>query len=299
MIMRIGFIGLGIMGKPMAINLVHADYELVVFNRSPQAVAALVAEGARAANSPQQVAEQADVVLTMLPKGPDVLSVVEGERGLLAGAHAGLTLIDMSSIAPGVSQQIGGLLEEQGVGMLDAPVSGGEPGAIDGTLAFMVGGPQDLFDRYRDVLGVMGSSVTRVGELGAGNTAKLANQVIVAVNIAALSEALVLAHQAGVDPRGVVDAIRGGLAGSKVLEQKAEKMLTDEFAPGFRIDLHTKDLNNALETAHSVGAALPLAAAVREMMTAISNDGHLRDDHSSLLAYYERLAGTALADLAE
>ena len=159
----------------------------------------------------------------------------------------------------------------------------------------MVGGPEDVFNTYRPVLEVMGGSVTRVGDLGAGNTAKLANQAIVAVNIAVLGEALVLAKQAGVDPRGVADAIRGGLAGSKVLEQKAEKMLADEFAPGFRINLHIKDLNNALETGHAVGASLPLTAAVREMMTAIANDGHLLHDHSSLLAFYERLAGTALA----
>ena len=293
--MRIGFIGLGIMGKPMAINLLGAGHELVVSNRSPEPVAELVSHGARGAGTAREVAEQVELV----PNGPQVLEVVEGdngEDGVLAGAHEGMALIDMSSIAPGVSQHVGELLAAKGVPMLDAPVSGGEPGAIEGSLAFMVGGPQDVFDTYRPVLEVMGSSVTRVGDLGAGNTAKLANQAIVAVNIAVLGEALVLAKQAGVDPRGVVDAIRGGLAGSKVLEQKAEKMLADEFAPGFRINLHIKDLNNALETGHAVGASLPLTAAVREMMTAIANDGHLLHDHSSLLAFYEGLAGTALAD---
>ena len=297
--MRIGFIGLGIMGKPMAINLLGAGHELVVSNRSPEPVAELVSHGARGAGTAREVAEQVELVLTMVPNGPQVLEVVEGdngEDGVLAGAHEGMALIDMSSIAPGVSQHVGELLAAKGVPMLDAPVSGGEPGAIEGSLAFMVGGPQDVFDTYRPVLEVMGSSVTRVGDLGAGNTAKLANQAIVAVNIAVLGEALVLAKQAGVDPRGVVDAIRGGLAGSKVLEQKAEKMLADEFAPGFRINLHIKDLNNALETGHAVGASLPLTAAVREMMTAIANDGHLLHDHSSLLAFYEGLAGTALAD---
>ena len=294
--MRIGFIGLGIMGKPMAINLLKAGHELVVSNRSPEPVAELVSHGARGAGTAREVAEQVELVLTMVPDGPQVLQVVCGDDGVLAGAHDGLTLIDMSSIAPGVSQHVGELLAAKGVPMLDAPVSGGEPGAIEGSLAFMVGGPEDVFNTYRPVLEVMGSSVTRVGDLGAGNTAKLANQAIVAVNIAVLGEALVLAKQAGVDPRGVVDAIRGGLAGSKVLEQKAEKMLADEFAPGFRINLHIKDLNNALETGHAVGASLPLTAAVREMMTAIANDGHLLHDHSSLLAFYERLAGTALAD---
>ena len=297
--MRIGFIGLGIMGRPMAINLLKAGHELVVSNRSPEPVAELVSHGARGAGTAREVAEQVELVLTMVPNGPQVLEVVEGdngEDGVLAGAHEGMAFIDMSSIAPGVSQHVGELLAAKGVPMLDAPVSGGEPGAIEGSLAFMVGGPEDVFNTYRPVLEVMGGSVTRVGDLGAGNTAKLANQAIVAVNIAVLGEALVLAKRAGVDPRGVVDAIRGGLAGSKVLEQKAEKMLADEFAPGFRINLHIKDLNNALETGHAVGASLPLTAAVREMMTAIANDGPLLHDHSSLLAFYEGLAGTALAD---
>ena len=294
--MKIGFIGLGIMGKPMAKNLLAAGHELVVNNRSPEPVAELVALGAAAADTAREVAEQVELVLTMVPDGPQVLQVVCGDDGVLAGAHDGLTLIDMSSIAPAVSQQVGELLAAKGVAMLDAPVSGGEPGAIEGSLAFMVGGPEDVFAAYKPVLEVMGSSVTRVGDLGAGNTTKLANQIIVAVNIAALSEALVLAKRAGVDPRAVVAAIRGGLAGSKVLEQKAEKMLADEFAPGFRIDLHIKDLNNALDTGHAVDTTLPLTAAVREMMTAIAADGHLRDDHSSLLAYYEKLAGARLSE---
>lgn len=294
--MKIGFIGLGIMGKPMAKNLVKAGHELVVNNLTPEPVAELVALGATAADTAREVAEQVELVLTMVPNGPQVLEVVNGPDGVLAGAHEGLAFIDMSSIAPGVSQQVGEILATKGVPMLDAPVSGGEPGAIEGSLAFMVGGPDDVFEKYKSVLEIMGGSVTRVGELGAGNTTKLANQVIVAVNIAALSEALVLAKQAGVDPRGVVNAIRGGLAGSKVLEQKAEKMLTDEFAPGFRIDLHIKDLNNALATGHEIGASLPLTSAAREMMTAISRDGHFHDDHSSLLAYYEKLANLRLSD---
>ena len=294
--MKIGFIGLGIMGKPMAKNLLAAGHELVVNNRSPEPVAELVALGATAADTAREVAEQVELVLTMVPDGPQVLQVVCGDDGVLAGAHDGLTLIDMSSIAPAVSQQVGELLATKGVAMLDAPVSGGEPGAIEGSLAFMVGGPEDVFAACKPVLEVMGSSVTRVGGLGAGNTTKLANQIIVAVNIAALSEALVLAKRAGVDPRAVVAAIRGGLAGSKVLEQKAEKMLADEFSPGFRIDLHIKDLDNALDTGHTVGATLPLTAAAREMMTVIAANGHLRDDHSSLLAYYEKLTGVRLSE---
>ena len=192
--MKIGFIGLGIMGKPMAKNLLAAGHELVVNNRSPEPVAELVALGATAADTAREVAEQVELVLTMVPDGPQVLQVVCGDDGVLAGAHDGLTLIDMSSIAPAVSQQVGELLAAKGVAMLDAPVSGGEPGAIEGSLAFMVGGPEDVFAACKPVLEVMGSSVTRVGGLGAGNTTKLANQIIVAVNIAALSEEIGRAH---------------------------------------------------------------------------------------------------------
>lgn len=292
----IGFIGLGIMGRPMAANLLEAGHELVVHNRSTPAMEALAEQGAATAATPREVAERADLVLTMLPDGPDVDAVVLGEDGVLAGAREGTLLVDMSSIAPAVSRRLQERLAERGVAMLDAPVSGGEPGAIEGTLAFMVGGEEADLERARPVLEVMGASVTHVGPIGAGNIAKLANQAIVAVNIAVLGEAAVLARSAGVDPGAVVDAIRGGLAGSKVMEQKAPKMLAGEFAPGFRIDLHIKDLENALDTGHGSGASLPLTAAVREMMTAISVDGHARDDHSALATYYERLAGRTLRE---
>lgn len=288
--MTIGFIGLGIMGRPMAKNLLAAGNELVVHNRSNPAMEELAAAGAATAASPREVAERADLVLTMLPDGPDVEAVVLGEDGVAEGASAGALLVDMSSIAPDVSRRVHARLAERDVAMLDAPVSGGEPGAIDGSLAFMVGGADADVERAREILEVMGASVTHVGPIGAGNIAKLANQAIVAVNIAVLGEAAVLARSAGVDPSSVIDAIRGGLAGSKVMEQKAPKMLTGEYAPGFRIDLHIKDLENALSTGHDSGAALPLTAAVREMMTAISVDGHARDDHSALATYFEKLA---------
>lgn len=293
--MKIGFIGLGIMGLPMARNLLAAGHELVVHNRSRAAVDALAAEGATAAQSPAEVAQQASVVLTMLPDGPDVEAVVLGENGVASSMSEGSLLVDMSSIAPATSRTLADALAERGATFLDAPVSGGEPGAIAGTLAFMVGGAAEDLERVREVLEVMGGSVTHVGPVGAGNIAKLANQAIVAVNIAVLGEAAVLARSAGVDPAAVLDAIRGGLAGSAVLEQKAQKMLGAEFAPGFRVDLHIKDLDNTLATGHASGASLPLTAAVREMMTALIAAGHGRDDHSALVTHHERLSGTTLA----
>jgi 2-hydroxy-3-oxopropionate reductase len=293
--MRIGFIGLGIMGKPMAKNLLAAGHELVVRDNNPVAVAELTALGAAQADSARAVAERVELVLTMLPNSPQVKDVVLGKNGVLEGARAGLAYIDMSSIAPLVSREVSAALAASGVAMLDAPVSGGEPKAIDGTLSFMVGGPQELFDQYQEVLGIMGASVVRVGDIGAGNIAKLANQIVVAVNIAALSEALVFAQKAGVEPEAVFQAIRGGLAGSTVMEAKAPMMLDRNFAPGFRIALHIKDLTNAMETGNGVGAPVPLTAALLEMMSALKVDGHEGEDHSALVQYYEKLAETEVS----
>ncbi|OVE65046.1 2-hydroxy-3-oxopropionate reductase [Clostridium diolis] len=290
--MKIGFIGLGIMGKPMAKNLVKAGYELVVNDYSNKATGELSALGAEVCGSNKEIAKKVDLVITMLPNSPHVKEVALGEGGLIEGAHSGLTLIDMSSIAPLASREIAEKLVEKGVEMLDAPVSGGEPKAIDGTISVMVGGKQELFDKYYDVLMAMAGSVVRVGEIGAGNIAKLCNQTIVAINIAAVSEALVLAQKAGVSPELVYNAIRGGLAGSTVLDAKAPLMMDRKFDPGFRINLHIKDLNNVLETSHGVGAPLPLTSAVREMMEFLKVDGHEMEDHSSLLKYYEKLANT-------
>ncbi len=292
--MRIGFIGLGIMGKPMSKNLIAAGHQLVVNDFNESAVAELVAAGAQRGGQPHEIAQQVDVVITMLPNSPHVKTVALGPDGIIAGSHTGLVYIDMSSIAPLVSREVAAALAEKGIAMLDAPVSGGEPKAIDGSLSIMVGGDRAVFDQVRDVLGAMGSSVTHVGEIGAGNIAKLANQVVVALNIAAVSEAFVLAEKAGVPPASVFEAIRGGLAGSTVLEAKAPMMLEHNFKPGFRIDLHIKDLTNALETSHDVGAPLPLTAAVLEMMIALRADGHDKDDHSGLLQHYEALARTRL-----
>ena len=293
--MKVGFIGLGIMGKPMAKNLLAAGYELVVLDTNAAAVAELTALGATEAPSPKEVAEQVELVLTMLPNSPHVKTVALGADGILEGAHDGLAYIDMSSIAPLVSREVSEALSFKGIAMLDAPVSGGEPKAVDGTLSIMVGGPQDLFDTYSDVLKVMGASVVRVGEIGAGNIAKLANQVVVALNIAAVSEALVFAQKAGVDPEAVFQAIRGGLAGSTVMEAKAPMMLDRNFKPGFRLALHIKDLTNAIETGHQVGAPVPLTAAILEMMTALKVDGREVEDHSALVRFHEKLADIELS----
>ena len=287
---KIGFIGLGIMGKPMSKNLLKAGYELVVLDRNQSSVDEIVALGAKSAATPKEVAEQVEAVITMLPNSPHVKEVVLGENGVIEGAKEGLVVIDMSSIAPLVSREICEELAKKGVKMIDAPVSGGEPKAIDGTMSVMVGGDKEVFDACYDVMDAMAGSVVYTGEIGAGNITKLANQTIVALNIAAMSEAYILATKAGVDPELVYQAIRGGLAGSTVLDAKSNMVMDRNFKPGFRIDLHIKDLGNVLDTAHGVGAPLPLTAAVMEMMQAIKLDGCGTEDHSSLVKYYEKLA---------
>lgn len=289
--MRIGMIGLGIMGKPMAKNLLKAGHDLIVRDRNTSSENELVALGASVGESTRQIAEQVDLVLTMLPNSPQVREVALGAEGIADGAHDGLVFIDMSSIDPLVSREIAQELATKGVQMLDAPVSGGEPFAIEGTLSVMVGGPQDVFDTYAPVLAAMGKSVVRVGEIGAGNIAKLANQAIVAVNIAVVAESLVLAQKAGVDPEAVFESIKGGLAGSNVMNAKAPMMLERRFDPGFRINLHLKDLTNVMSTAHAVASPMPLTASVFELMTQLKAHGFEGEDHSSLLRTYETAAG--------
>ncbi|NLZ76472.1 MAG: 2-hydroxy-3-oxopropionate reductase [Spirochaetales bacterium] len=292
--MKIGFIGLGIMGRPMARNLLKAGHEVVCYDVNKANVDDLVKSGATAAVSSADVARQVPLVITMLPNSPHVKSAVLGEKGVLEGAKEGLIIVDMSSIAPLASQEIEKACAAKGVRMLDAPVSGGEPKAIDGTLAIMVGGDKDLFEEVKDVLLKMGSSAVHCGPIGAGNTTKLANQVIVALNIAAVSEAFTLVRMAGVDPTLVFDAIKGGLAGSTVLNAKAPMMIESNFAPGFKIDLHIKDLDNVLDTGHGVGSPLPLTSLVREMMSTLRADGFGQDDHSALARYYAKLSGTKI-----
>ena len=278
------------MGKPMAKNLLKAGYELTVFDINQDAVNEVVAAGGVAAKTAKEVAAQSEAVITMLPNSPHVKTAVLGENGVLEGAKPGLILIDMSSIAPLAAQEVAAAVAKKGVEMIDAPVSGGEPKAIDGTLSIMVGGKQEIFDRCVELLSKMGKSVVRCGDIGAGNTTKLANQIIVALNIAALSEAMVLATKAGVDPELVFNAIRGGLAGSTVMEAKAPMILAGNFKPGFKIDLHIKDLANAIETGHDVGVPLPLTSSVMEILQALKVDGKGQNDHSGIAMYYEKLA---------
>ncbi len=278
------------MGKPMAKNLIKAGHKLIVLDLNKASVAELKSLGAETANTKLELASQCEVIITMLPNSPQVEEVVLGEGGLIEGAKPGTTIIDMSSIAPLSSRKIYAALEEKGINLLDAPVSGGEPKAIDGTLAVMVGGKKEIFDKYYNIIMEMASSAVYVGESGAGNVAKLCNQVVVALNIAAVSEALVLAKKAGVAPDLVYQAIRGGLAGSTVMDAKAPMMMDRNFNPGFRIDLHIKDLNNVIDTSHDVGVPLPLTAQVMEIMQAIKVDGCGIEDHSSIVKHYEKLA---------
>ena len=292
--MKIGFIGLGIMGKPMVRNLLKAGHEVVAYDIVKENIDTVVKDGAIAASSSKEVAEQCRIIITMLPNGPHVLEAVTGKDGVLEGVKEGSILIDMSSIAPHISQQIAKACEAKGVKMLDAPVSGGEPKAIDGTLSIMVGGKKEVFDEVYDILMAMGSSAVLCGDVGAGNTTKLANQIIVALNIAAVSEAFMLSTRAGVDPQKVFEAIRGGLAGSTVMNAKVPMILDGNFKPGFKIDLHIKDLNNAIETGHDVGAPLPLTALVMEILQNLRMDGCGQDDHSAIVKYYEKLTGTQI-----
>lgn len=289
---KIGFIGLGIMGKPMSKNLLKAGYQLVVYDLNEEAVAELVEAGAERGDSIKDVASKSEVIITMLPNSPQVKEVVLGEDGVIEGAKLGSLVIDMSSIAPLVSREVGEKLAAKEIRFLDAPVSGGQPKAVDGTLSIMVGGKEEDFEESLPILKCMGASAVLCGDVGAGNVTKLANQIIVAVNIAAMSEAMVLATKAGVDPESVYKAIRGGLAGSTVLDAKAPLVMDRKFDPGFRINLHIKDLNNIMETGHEVGAPLPLSASVMEMMQSLKVDGHGDKDHGSLVLFYEKLANT-------
>lgn len=287
---KIGFIGLGIMGKPMAMNLIKAGYSLTVYDIRKETVKEVVAAGAKEGKSSKDVAAQSEVVITMLPNSPDVKEAVLGKNGILEGAKAGLILVDMSSIAPMVSKEVAAEVEKKGVEMLDAPVSGGEPKAKDGTLSIMVGGKKKVFEQVEEILKKMGSSAVLVGDIGSGNITKLANQIIVALNIAAMSEAMVMATKAGVDPEKVFQAIRGGLAGSNVLNAKMPLVLEGNFKPGFRIELHIKDLANALDTAHSVGVPVPLTGSIMEIMQALKVDGKAGNDHGGIIQFYEKLA---------
>jgi 2-hydroxy-3-oxopropionate reductase len=275
----------------MARNLLKAGYPLVVHNRSRTAVDELVGAGAKAASSPREVAAQSDLLITMLPNSPDVELVVLGKDGVLDGARKGLVFVDMSTISPLVSQQVGKALEAKGVAMLDAPVSGGEKGAIEGALSIMVGGDRGVFDRVLPIFQAMGKTITYLGPLGFGGFTKLANQIIVAVNLTALGEALTLARKAGLDRELTLKALAGGLAGSRCLDQKASNYVAGTYNPGFKIDLHFKDLGLIMESARALGVPLPATAVVQELFSALRVKGRGGLDHSGVITLLEDLAG--------
>ena len=285
--MKLGFIGLGLMGKPMAKNLLKAGYELNICDINEEAVKEVEQAGGVACGTSKEVARGSDIIFTMLPNSPHVKTVILEKDGVLEGMKPGTIVVDMSSIDPNVSIELEKAVAAAGGRMIDAPVSGGEPKAIDATLSFMCGGEQEVFDQVKPILEKMGASVVLVGPVGSGNMTKLANQIIVAVNIAALSEALVLAAKSGVNPENVYKAIRGGLAGSTVMDAKAPMMLDRNFNPGFRIELHIKDLTNAMNASQAVDMELPMTEKVLEMMKILAEEGMGKCDHSAVLRYYE------------
>ena len=287
----IGFIGLGIMGRPMAKNLLKAGYPLVVHSRSRGPVDEIARAGAKVGSSPRDVAAQSDVLITMLPNSPDVELVALGRDGIIEGARPGLLFVDMSTISPIFSKKVGEALAAKSVKMLDAPVSGGEKGAVDGALSIMVGGDKAVFDAVLPIFQAMGKTITHLGPLGFGGFTKLANQIIVAVNLTALAEALTLAKKAGLDRELTLTALAGGLAGSKCLDQKKPNYLADAYHPGFKIDLHFKDLGLIMESARALGVPLPTTAVVQELFSALRVRGRGGLDHSGVITLLEDFAG--------
>jgi len=285
----VGFIGLGIMGRPMAKNLINAGYKLVVYDKFAK-FDDLVSLGAEGAVSSKEVASKSEIIITMLPNSPQVKEAILGAGGVIEGLKKETIVVDMSSIAPEACREVGAVIAEKNAAFLDAPVSGGEPNAVDGTLSIMVGGDEAAFEKVKPILEKMGSSVVLVGPPGSGNVVKLANQIITAVSLAGISEAFTLASKAGIDPQTVFDAIKDGLAGSAIMNAKIPKILEGNFKPGFRLELHAKDLQNALDTAHDLGVPLLLTAPVMEIMQALMVDGMATSDHSAIIKFYEQLA---------
>lgn len=293
---KIGFIGLGIMGMPMCKNLKKAGFDLLAGVRNPARIKEAADSGIAVAESFAQVAQKCDIIVTMLPNSPQVKDLLLGENGIAKEARPGTLFVDMTSGAPGDSREIYAELKKMDLHFIDAPVSGGEPMAVAGTLAIMAGGDEADFERAKPLFAAMGNSATWVGPIGSGNTCKLTNQVIVAANIAALAEGLMLAEKAGADLQKVFEAIKGGLAGSNVMNAKAPMMLADNYKPGFRIDLHIKDLKNALDTGTLVDAPLPLAQEMLKIMERLSATGSGSCDHSAIAKYYEELGGVKFSD---
>jgi 2-hydroxy-3-oxopropionate reductase len=287
---RVGFIGLGVMGKPMARNLIAAGHELVVWSRTRADVDEVAGDGASAASSAREVAESTDVTILMLPDSPQVREVLDGDDGVLAGAREGTLVVDMSTISPVVTREIATESGERGIGWVDAPVSGGDVGAREATLSIMAGGSEDDFARAKPLFEALGKTIVHVGPVGSGQVVKACNQVVVALTIEAVSEALVLGSKAGVDPATIIEVLSGGLAASKVMEVRGRNFLEHDFTPGFRIDLHHKDLGIALQTAREYGVALPSTAAVDQMLQALRSNGRGDRDHSALLTHIEDLA---------
>jgi 2-hydroxy-3-oxopropionate reductase len=292
---RVGFIGLGVMGRPMARNLMEAGHELVLFSRTRASVDEAARDGGTPASSPREVAEQADVVILMLPDSPQVRDVLDGDDGLLAGS----LVVDMSTISPVVTREIAAEAGSRGIGWVDAPVSGGDVGAREATLSIMAGGSDEDFARAKPLFEALGRTIVHVGPVGSGQVVKACNQVVVALTIEAVSEALVLGSKAGVDPATIIEVLSGGLAANKVMEVRGRNFLEHDFTPGFRIDLHHKDLGIALATAREYGVALPSTAAVDQMLQALRSNGRGDRDHSALLTHIEDLANHEIGAPAE
>ncbi len=288
---KIGFIGLGIMGGPMAKNLMDAGYDLVLHNRTREKAEKLAEDGhATVAEGPKEVAEQSGIIITMLPDSPDVERILAGEGGVLEGIQEGALVIDMSTISPVVTKEVAARLEERGASMLDAPVSGGDVGAQGGTLSIMVGGSEADFEQARPLFEVMGKTINHVGPVGSGQVVKACNQIVAAINIEAISEALVVGSKAGIGPEKILDVLGGGLAGSAVMEAKREKFLSRQFDPGFKLELHHKDLGIALAAGREYGVSLPVTAMVDQMLQSLRNKGLGEKDHSAILTQIEDLA---------
>jgi len=291
---RIGFIGLGIMGRPMAVNLLRAGYSVFIYARRPESMDPVADQGGERCASPAQVAEQADVIFTMVADTSDVQQVILGEGGIIHGARAGSVVVDMSTISPSATREMAARLAAHGVEMLDAPVSGGDKGAIDGTLSIMVGGKPEVFERVQPMFEVMGRNIVHIGDTGAGQVAKACNQVVIAQTIAAVGEAFVLAQASGVDPARVRQALLGGFAGSRVLEGHGQRMLEGNYQPGFKAALHKKDMRIVLETADELGLALPGAALVAQLINALVGSGHGELDSAAVSLLQQKLSDVHL-----
>lgn len=292
--LKVGFIGLGIMGKPMSLNLLKAGIDLTVYDINEKAVEIIANAGAKTAASPKEIAQNTDIIITMVPNAPIVQSLLEGDNGILSGIKENSIVIDMSSVSPVDSKKFAKMVEAKNCKFLDSPVSGGEPGAINAALAFMIGGDAQTVEKARFVFNAMGTSTTLVGPNGSGSVAKLANQIMVNLNIAAVSEAFVLATKAGADPQKVFEAVRGGLAGSTVLEQKAPKMISRNFKPGGTLAINLKDITNVMATADALSVPLLLTAQLKEIMHSLKSTGHIMDDHSGIVQFYENISGVTV-----